>query len=539
LADQKEKPRVFAREATGLVRSMSAFDASAINWTGETLATGLLTFFAFAFLFPGANLGLAMLITVIAFIPLSVTYAMSVASMPRAGGDYVFISRTLHPSLGFMLVLSLNVWFSFYSGAFANWIFTIGLAPTFSVVGNILHSSSILSLSSMMTEPLVATVGGSILIVVTALIAIFSTKLTARLVGILIIIGTISVIAIAAIFLSSTNQQFHSAFNAYSSSYTNSSDYYNTIISNAQKAGFSQSGFSWGDTIAMLPFGAYIFLYVSEMQAAGGEIRNAKKTAYYAALLTMVIGGGAAIFATVAFSHAMPPIFYNSVSYAYYTPGTGYVLPVQPTYNFLASLLTNNIGVLWLLNIGFITTNIALLLMFYLFTPRYFLAASFDRIMPEKLSSVSERFHTPYLAILVAMVLALITLPIYSYYASLLTTLSAVLGELLFGYLIFGIATVFFPFSKRTKPIYQNSTIRKSIGGIPLITILGVLNCAFLIYLGYVLIVNSSYGVNSSVSLIAVISIAVAAPVWYFAKRAYMKSRQIDLDLVFNEIPPE
>jgi len=288
----------------------------------------------------------------------------------------------------------------------------------------------------------------------------------------------------------------------------------------------------------MIPFGAYIFLYVSEMQAVGGEIKSAKKTSYYASFITMAVGGIFAILAASAFTNTLTPQFANSVNYVYYN-GLGYALPVAPTYNFLASLLTRNIFVLWLLNIGFITTSIALLLMFYLFTPRYFLAASFDRIMPEKLASVSERFHTPHIAIIVTMALALITLPIYTYYASLLTTLSAVLGELLFGYLIFGIATLAFPYAKHTKSIYESSPIKKSVGGVPVITILGVLNVAFLAYLGYVLLVNPLYGVNSTYSLIAMLSIAAAAPIWYFARHGYLKSKGTDLSKVFSEIPPE
>jgi amino acid transporter len=538
LTTSSSKPKVFVREATGLVRELSTFDAVAINWSGETLATGLLTFFLYAYLFPGADLVLAMAVSVIGFIPLSLTYAMSLAAMPRSGGDYVFISRSLHPSLGFMLLLSVNVWFSFYSGAFANWIFTIGLSPTLSVIGSILNDPSISALSATLSEPLVATIGGGIAIILTGVIAIVSSKWTSRLIGIMIGIGILSVIAIGAVLFGSTNAQFHAAFNAYSSSYTNSTDYYSTILSNASNAGFTQPGFSWSDTVAMIPFGAYVFLYISEMQAAGGEIKRAQKNSYYASAITILGGGLVAIAVAAAFQNTITLKFANAVSYAYGN-GAGYVLPVQPTYNFLASLLTQSIPELWLLNIGFVTTSIALLLMYYMFTPRYFLASAFDRIMPEKLASVSERFHSPHIAIIVAMIFALITLPIYSYYATILATLSAVLGELVFGYLIFGIATIIFPYAKHTKAIYQSSPINKSVGGVPVITILGILNSAFLAFLGYMMFINPLYGVNSTVSIIAVLLVAAAAPIWYFARKAQLKTKGIDLGKVFVEIPPE
>ena len=534
----KPKQKVFVREATGLVRELSTFDAVAINWSGETLATGLIAFFLYAYLFPGADLVLAMIISVIGFIPLSITYAMSLAAMPRSGGDYVFISRSLHPSLGFMLLLSVNVWFAFYSGAFANWIFTIGLSPTLSVIGSILNDASISALSATLSTPLVATIGGAIAIILTAVIAIVSSKWTSRLMGIMIGIGVLSVLAIGVVLFGSTNAQFHAAFNTFSSPYSNSTDYYSTILSNASNAGFTQPGFSWSDTIAMVPFGAYIFLYISEMQAAGGEIKRVQKNSYYASLITILGGGLVAIAVAAAFENTITLKFANAVSYAYVN-GAGYVLPVSPTYNFLASLLTRSIPELWLLNIGFVTTSIALLLMYYMFTPRYFLASAFDRMMPEKLANVSDRFHSPYVAIIVAMIFALITLPIYSYYATILATLSAVLGELVFGYLVFGIATIIFPYAKQTKAIYKSSTINISVGGVPLITILGILNSVFLAYLGYLLFVNPAYGVNSTVSIVAVLLVAAAAPIWYFARKAQLKTKGLDLAMVFAEIPPE
>jgi len=532
----EKSSKVFLREATGLVREMGILEAAAINWTGETVYTGLITFLAFSYLFPGGNLLLAIILSVFLFVPLSLSYAMSTAAMPRAGGDYVFISRTLHPALGLMLVFSLNVWFAFYSGAFANWIFTIGLAPTFSVVGNVLNSQSLLHLASVLSEPLVVTLGGAVFIVITAMSAIFSAKMTARLTALFILIGFASLVVIAGLFLANSPSTFRTAFNTYSSSFTNNPDYYSAIVNEAQSAGLRNAG--WFNTLGMLPFGAYIFLYVSEMQALGGEIKNPRRTAYYAAYVTLLVGGIFSALTVFAYMHALPQGFYNAVTYDYYN-GLKYALPVAPTYNFLASLLTKNVFLLWAANIGLVTTSIALLLMYFMFTPRYFLAASFDRVLPDKLGSVSERFHTPYVSILVAMVLALITLPVYTYYASLLATLSAVLGELLFGYLVFSIAAMLFPLSPKTRAIYKTSVINKSVGGVPLITILGALSTAILAIFGYMMLVNPTYGVNSTVSLISVVVVAAAAPIWYFARRLQFKKRGINIDSIYSEIPPE
>jgi|BEDMetMinimDraft_2_1075160.scaffolds.fasta_scaffold00315_7 amino acid transporter len=532
-------PKLFAREATGLVRQFSALEAAAINWSGLTVFPGLITYFAFSYLFPNGSLFWAMVISILGFTSLAICYAMSTVAMPRSGGDYVFISRTLHPTLGFMLVLSLNIWFSFYSGAFANWIFTLGLSPSLDVIGYITGNSAYLSLANTLSQPLVIILFGSFIIIVTAVIAIVQPRLAARLVTLFIMIGFLSLAVISLVFLFNNTATFRTAFNTFSLPYAKTSDYYSSILSEAEKNGLSQlNTFSLSQTLSLVPFGAYIFLYVSEMQAVGGEIKNAKRTPYYAALITLSVASLFALLPIIGLNQAVTKQFNNAINFVYYN-GLNYSLPIAPTFNLFASLLVKNVLIAWLINIGLVTTNIALLLMFYMFTPRYFLAASFDSIMPQKLSSVSERFHTPHIAIIVTAILALITLPIYTIFATLLSTLSAVLGELLFGYLVFSISAILFPFSPKSKRMYQSSPINYTIGKIPVITLFGVISTGFMTYIAYYLLTNSQYGVNSFVSLVAVLLIAISAPIWYYIKKAYLRSKGFDLDAVFSEVPPE
>ena len=94
------QPKVFVREATGLVREFGSWDSFAFNMGGIVTVVGLSTLFvSFTYLL-GANL----IISLILILPVLVAYyiietQLGVA-MPRSGGDYVFVSRILHPSLG-------------------------------------------------------------------------------------------------------------------------------------------------------------------------------------------------------------------------------------------------------------------------------------------------------------------------------------------------------------------------------------------------------------------------------------------------------
>ena len=93
--------QLFVRQSTGLVREASALDAAIFNAVfsapvGATLAFGL--FWASA----RSRRRTSSAATLIAFvlnIPVLIMMALLASSMPRTGGDYVWVSRILSPPL--------------------------------------------------------------------------------------------------------------------------------------------------------------------------------------------------------------------------------------------------------------------------------------------------------------------------------------------------------------------------------------------------------------------------------------------------------
>src|SRR5437868_2745505 len=96
---------VFLRKATGLVREVSLIDALIMNTLGMNVAVGAVFLFLQAPAnFPNGNMLLAVVIgTVLMAFTLLWVYSEFAAAMPRSGGDYVFVSRALHPFLGWLL----------------------------------------------------------------------------------------------------------------------------------------------------------------------------------------------------------------------------------------------------------------------------------------------------------------------------------------------------------------------------------------------------------------------------------------------------
>jgi APA family basic amino acid/polyamine antiporter len=525
----EKRPKLFAREATGLVRQFGTFHLAGINWSNMTLPGSLFFFLSFGYLFPTANFLLSLVLSIICFIPLLVLYAFTTAHVARSGGDYVFISRVLHPSLGVMLLFTFCLWFGWWSGAYLNWVFTLGLSPTLEAIGYLIKNTTLETLSAFFLEPLNIIGLGYLLLFVFVLIALFKPRINAFLVSVLISLGFVSLFVIGYLLLSSSSLAFRSAFDNFSSFFIKEQDYYSIILSSAINAGLYKNAPSpFASTFYMLPFGTYIFLYVSAMQVVGGEVKNHKKTPLYAALLTIFVAAGFSIFVIEGVAHTIGFEFNNAANFDYYNGN--YLLPIAPSYYFFASLLTHNVIVLTFVFIGIVAQYVALIPLYYLIVPRYLLAGSFDRILPEKLSNVSERFHSPYVSIFVATLAPLVVLPIYTYYQTVLSSLSAVVGELLFGYLIFAIAATLSSFSKKATLFDLRSAW---------ISLLGSLTIVVLIINGYLLLSNPAYGSNSVPSLISVTGVATLGPLVYLLRKVWLRKKGIELANVFSEIPPE
>src|SRR6266446_4210978 len=101
----------FTRNATGLVREVSMWDALIMN-----VAVGSVFLLLQApAIFPGGSMVLSVVIgTVIMAFTLLWVYSEFAAAMPRSGGDYVFVSRALHPFLGWPLSWSQGLWLIFF-----------------------------------------------------------------------------------------------------------------------------------------------------------------------------------------------------------------------------------------------------------------------------------------------------------------------------------------------------------------------------------------------------------------------------------------
>jgi amino acid transporter len=173
----------------------------------------------------------------------------------------------------------------------------------------------------------------------------------------------------------------------------------------------------------------------------------------------------------------------------------------------------------------------------YFVVTRNIFAWSFDRVFPEPVATVSERFHTPVAATILTGAL-LAVMAYLTAFTSFWGYLVNLMIGLFFAFIIVSVAAIIFPYRK--KELFQKSPIASwKVGNIPLVTIVGI---ASLLVSGYLEFTVLSYpalgGAITWTSIGSVIAVFVFGLAMYFVYKVYRSKQGIDLALVFGEVPP-
>ena len=159
-------PQLFARKSSGLIREFGAFDTLSFNVIGYALGLvlAITPFFAGA-LFPGANIFVIIILGTIFALFNGLVYSLLAGAMPRSGGEYVYIGRILHPSLGFMASWGFT-WSQYLGiGIYTQWTVNYGLAVSFATLGHALGNQALLNAGVYIKEPLPCFILGTLLLV--------------------------------------------------------------------------------------------------------------------------------------------------------------------------------------------------------------------------------------------------------------------------------------------------------------------------------------------------------------------------------------
>jgi len=529
----------FARNATGLVRELPLLDMLTYNASAATplAAVMALSLFSVLVAFPGANLLVTLPLALVGGLFLWVTYSLMSASMPRIGGDYLFVSRVIHPAVGLasnacaVCAGLTGAGFVAYAGV------KLALAPTLQMIGVLSGNSWWLHTATTVLEKGWTFAIGAVAVIATGVLAAIGTRFAGRIMTILYAIAFVGGIVVILIALFTSRSNFTSHLNSFSRSFTHMSDTYNGTIRAGAKAGLrypSVAGYSSANTIGaiVLVYGfssAYQWgVYMSgEMKGAGRRSRQ---------LTSMV---GAALSQGVLLLLAIL-ILTHTVGYNFLTASAGgsYAVPVAAYPNFFVGVIAGKV-LAGLLGLSLLCAFLPWLYANSSMTYRAPFAWAFDGLISRRFTTVSERHHTPVFAI-TAMTVVCVGIVAWAAFSS--NFLTVIAFSFLWAYVSFalvGLAALLMPSRRREQ--YRGSGGEWKLGGMPVLPVAGGLTVVwnlFMIYLG--LHYHTQVGIaHVSTAVYVIGGTIVVGAVYYFLASAFQRRRGIDISLAFRGIPPE
>jgi APA family basic amino acid/polyamine antiporter len=592
--EMAKAPALFLRNATGLVKGWSGFDAFAYSFMSVNLvALGMFYSLAIFGYVPDGSAVVSIVITAIGMTFMAIAYAGLIAVMPRAGGDYVWQTRVLDgiPGavvggafgavalflIGTALALDTTVTYGGMAlGAVAGaalglkrgglgfvlsatgWWFILALwAP---IYGFILKIEFVQPLAAVLGwkdgVDFFGTADGTFVvsiftIVVTSALVALGMAGYARIQRWCLYVGLGALAVMFVLMVISSQDAFKAAYDREGQALFGVSNAYQATIDQGTAQGVSGGDAGniglGGATFALVPFMLFFLLYPNWGSTLYGEVRGAGD---FRKVMNGMLGGlwataGLAVVFVFLAAKTFGWEFFNASNGTYVNYAYGYVTdaPAVPIWGFpglLAAYLIDSHLVQAIIVIAFGAWWLGWTGTLFLSSTRMIFAAAFDRVLPEWAGRVSDR-GVPWAALALIMIPSVVLSWLYAYQAATFYPLTLD-ATLVIAVTFFGtsIAATILPYWK--PDIYNGSPVaRYKVLGLPLISIAGGISTLFLGWVLYLWLSDPLYGIGvgnaDSIKFLGVLY--GAAAVLYVVARLWRRSQGVDLDAIHAAIPAE
>jgi amino acid transporter len=571
--------KTYVRDATGLVREIGVITATIFilsnviggGWQKRVFqTTGWAPLHPDDMILPVDPLVIAFLLTGVAALATVFVFAVMATAMPRAGGGYVYISRTISPGIGF-----ISAWAEF-----------LGIAISYGLIAVAVVEFAVLFMPiagidlAFLDNSLMYTILGIIFIFAFAGIAYFGTSMTGKFLHAMFWIPAVITVGIYLSLLFGAMDP--SAVTAGVTSITGATP--DAWIQDAINSGLNDARApDYFAAVNTAILGAYwSWIGYAAISFAAGEVKEANKSLPISHLAAgfIILGVYMSISTLLSMAASVGDVqgwtFFQALGFNNYGETTAD--PTNTGYGwmpFVAVMAAEGLGfgwvaiffaiaaVLWLANDlpPFVTTS-----------SRILFAMSFDRALPESFAKVDERYHSPTNAILLTAIVSVFGAFAESGIFADVPVLGDIIGngitatDLLDGifFTMACVAAIVLP--RRLKDVYDRAAWKPQIAGREAVVVIGWLALILNIYLDLIilgefgvldplliggnaipfappLIPNigglTGMGADFNWGFWTVFVLVVIGAIIYFFMKNYYSKRGVDFSTIYASIPPE
>jgi basic amino acid/polyamine antiporter, APA family len=529
--------RLYARKSSGLVRTIGVFGAMVFGVHCISLSSsGLITFSWVAGVWPGSSI--IGVLTVAMFFCLfhAYTYAVIGATMPRSAADYTLASRTLSAPLAFAASWTLVIFSAMVAGSLIAWIPKTALPVLFRTMGIVMANQGFVDFANWSVTPLGIVIVGTVCTVITFILMIQPTRTILRILEVGFFLGLLAWVILYFQLGTAARDAFPAAWDKFMGAGS-----YAARIDLAKANGMVINPNVGIMTLAGLIMGFWIFYGYYIPTFFAGEVKQAESTLITGSWASLLVTWAIFVVAAILLQRLVPLEWVAAESYLS-NAGVADATPM-PWITFYAAILSPNILLLWVVAIAWVYTLINLAQTYFFYCSRIIFAWSFDRLVPERVCYIHPTLNSPIIAILIITLIAEIGVLDASGWLWAGSVMGAQLNFVFFAactMLVPVLAITLFPFTKPDLFANASAFVKRKIGNLPLITVVGAITWLFLLWLIVASFLFPAVGGRISTTTLAILAgFIISGLIVFYVARSYRMSKEgIDINWTFQSVPP-
>jgi len=550
--------KVFVRKATGLVREIGFVTAVLVvvcnvvglGWQRRAFQfTGPAPFPETQYVLGLAPITMSFIIVGIVVLFTVFVFAILGAAMPRSGGGYIYISRLIHPFIGFV-----GSWVEYFSIAVSYGMIASMVFEAVTIFGGLSGLSA--ETMAAITTPEVLFWGGIFFVLIFAVVAALGVAMAGRLLSIMFWIPMAVTVVLYGCLLSASPGVMEMGIKAITGH--TAIEYTNAALAQGMATAFKGSYWDAHNIAVLGSYWAYIGFAASTFVA--GEIKEASKTLPR----TLFLANGFIVLLYISASYLAVRAaqmvgwvgdwsFFNAYSYLSYGAGSltkAGLYPMKAWMPVIAGFSAKGIGQDWILlllplfAVFWVANDIP---PFILTSSRIIFAMSFDRVVPETLSVVNERFHSPINAVIFTALVAIIGCAsesnilaflgpenlVYKYINPGGAVLATDIWDTIF-FLLASLAGLCFVLRMKGKELYERSAFKPGIAVVGLVALIATIGNIWLMYADF-----QASATWTEAWYFTVFLLIVGALIYLVYKYVVGKRVGVDYTTIYAEVPPE
>ena len=530
--------RIFLRKASGLIRTAGLADTFIYNLgvVSIGLGVGSMLYYGPAF-YPQGNLIWGCVIAGIAMAMISFGFITWTITLPRSGGIYVFGSRILPPAIALtMSLVEITAWL-FYCAIAAYWMVILALAPMFAALSLLTGNQTFLSISTTMLEPWATFLVGAVILCLSQVVLSFGMRFYLTLNKWVFILAMASTVLMIVTLAMATREQFVTNLNDLIGPSLGVPDAYNAIIASGKEKGWGEAGFDTWQTILVSNWPFLPLIGAAFSIAIGGEIKSVGKSQSVGMLGAVLVATVAWIITVWLAYKVFGFEFLGTAVFNVLSGNGGLTTPTDPAIALLTGILTKSPLITVLTSLGLALWMWMWIPAMHTFGVRAIVAWAFDQVAPAPIATISEKYHTPIVAITVTTVVNLIFMALFVFTPWFSRIVILIEAAVLAWSVVLG-AGIFFPYLR--PQIYEKSPIaNKTVFGLPLMSVACFLGFIAAQFYFWTLYFDPNAAGHDPTQVMIVAGVFVLGFAFYYIMKMIKRSQGIDVTLAFKEIPIE